>query len=173
MDASQRFGRFTSHSIALQAHVHLVVNDDPQVSFFCSANQRSTAEPIRMLQVFPPKVENLAFFSVKHHQVLVRPFAEFVQVSLDHPPIFWLGCFAPKFGVIGELGQSTPDSNVHIVNEDVEQYGSQDRALRDPTGHRSPRQLTSINHHPLGLTMEPIPEPEDCGGPKVVVSQFY
>uniref|UniRef100_A0A7M4EBZ6 Protein phosphatase 6 regulatory subunit 2 n=1 Tax=Crocodylus porosus TaxID=8502 RepID=A0A7M4EBZ6_CROPO len=31
MDARQHFGRFTSHSIALQAHVHLVVDDDPQV----------------------------------------------------------------------------------------------------------------------------------------------
>ena len=90
-----------------------------------------------MLQVFPPKVENPAFLGAKHHEVLVCPFAELVQVSLDHPPVFWCRCFAPKFGVIGEFGQSTSDSNVHI-NEDVEQYGSKDRALRDPTGHRAP-----------------------------------
>ena len=84
MDASQRFGRLISLSIALQAHAHLVINDDPQVSFFQvsffrSASQRSTAEPIRMLQVFASKVENLAFFGVKYHQVLVRPFAELVR----------------------------------------------------------------------------------------------
>ena len=121
MDASQRFGCFTSCSITLKAHVHLVVNDDSQVSFFCSASKSGTAEPVRMLQVF-----------------LICSFAEPVQVSLDHPRIFWCGCFAPKFGVIGKLGQSTPDSSVDIVNEDVEQYGSQDRALRDPTGHRTP-----------------------------------
>ena len=82
MDASQHFGRFSNRSITLQAHVHLVVNDDPQVSFFCSAIQLSTAKPIRMLQVFPPKVENLAFFGVKHHEVLICPFAELVQVSI-------------------------------------------------------------------------------------------
>ena len=85
MDASQCFASFTSHSITLKAHVHLVVNHDPQVPFIHSASQRSAAEPISMLQVFPPKVENLAFFSVEHHQVLVRPFHESVQICLDHP----------------------------------------------------------------------------------------
>ena len=91
-----------------------------------------------MLQIFPPKVENLAFFGVEHHQVLVRPFHESFQIHLDHLPILRYGCFTLEFGVIGKLGQSASDSKFHTINEDVEQYGSKDRALEDPTGHRAP-----------------------------------
>ena len=66
---------------------------------------------------------------------------ELVQVPLDCILSFWCVNCTTHIDVICKLAEGALDSIVFVTDEDIKQYWSQYRPLRDTTCHQSPSGL--------------------------------
>jgi len=58
---------------------------------------------------------------------------------------------------ICKLAEGAVNPIVYVIGEDIKQYWSQDRPLRDTTHHRLLPGHGAIDHHSLGVVFKPIP----------------
>ncbi|KAK4827201.1 hypothetical protein QYF61_015229 [Mycteria americana] len=130
------------------AHVQLFIRQYPQV-FLCRA----------ALNPFIP------------HTVMIPGIAP-TQVSLDGiPSLRHVNCTI-QFGVICKLAEGALDPTVYVIDEDIKQYWSQYRPLRDITCHRSPSGHGAVDHYPLDATIQPIPDALNSPPTESVSFQF-
>ncbi|RMC21736.1 hypothetical protein DUI87_02605 [Hirundo rustica rustica] len=83
----------------------------------------------------------------------------YVQVSLDGIPSFCCVSCTTQLRVICKLAEGALDLTLCVIDEDIEEPWSQDRALRDTTCHQPPPGHGAIDHNSLAAYIQPIPCP--------------
>ncbi|KAK4827038.1 hypothetical protein QYF61_013222 [Mycteria americana] len=100
-------------------------------------------QPVLIPGVAPTHVQDLALGLVEPHEVHMGPLLEFAQVPLDGIPSLRCVNCTTQLGVVHKLAEGALDPTVYVIDEDIKQYWSQYRSLKDTTCHRSPSlQLT-------------------------------
>lgn len=74
--------------------------------------------------VVPSQVQNFAHPLVVLHEVLVGPFLQPLEVSLDGCMALCVGHYS-QFGVLCKLAEGGLCLTIHVINENVEQAWSQ------------------------------------------------
>jgi len=84
------------------------------------------------------------------------PF-EFIRVPLDgFPALCCINCTS-KLGVITKLAAVALNPIIYVTDKDVKLYQSQDRPHRKTTCHWPPSGHRAIDHNPLFVTFQSIP----------------
>lgn len=74
--------------------------------------------------------------------LLLKP----IQVPLDGIPSFCHINHTTHLGVICKLAEGALNPTIYVVEENIKQYQSKDRPLRDTTCHRPPHGRRAIGH---------------------------
>jgi len=100
----------------------------------------------------------------------VGPLLQPVQVPLDgFPSLQCINC-TTQLGVVCKLAEGSLDSIVYVIDEDVEEYQSQDQALGDITCDWPPPRHRIID--PLAVTSQPVLNPMSSPSFKSIPLQF-
>ncbi|PKU40563.1 testosterone 17-beta-dehydrogenase 3-like [Limosa lapponica baueri] len=109
---------------------------------------------------------------VEPHEVHTGPLLKPVQIPLDGIlSLRHVNC-TTQIGVICKLAEGALDPTVYVIDEDIEQYWSQYRPLRDTTCHQPPSGHRAIDHYPLDATIQMIPHPLKSSPIKSISLQF-
>jgi len=87
----------------LVSHVHLFIQQYPQVLLSRAALHPLIVQPVLIVEVAPTHMQDLALGLVEPHEVHTGPFLELVQVPLDGIPCFWCVNCTTRLGVICKL----------------------------------------------------------------------
>ncbi|KAK4820994.1 hypothetical protein QYF61_009460 [Mycteria americana] len=126
---------FLGCECTLLAHVQLFIHQYPQVLLCRAALNPFIPQPVLMVGIAPTQVQDPALGLVEPHEVHTGPL---LQVPLDG--ILSLRCVnrTTQLDVICKLAEGALNPTVYVIDEDIKQYWSQYRPLRDTTHHRSP-----------------------------------
>ncbi|KAK4823100.1 hypothetical protein QYF61_025838 [Mycteria americana] len=127
-DAAQDTVGFLGRECTLLAHVH-----NPQVLLHRAALNPFIPQPVLIPGVAPTQVQDLALALVEPHEIHMGPLLELVQVPLNGIPFLRHVNHTTQLGVICKLAEGTLNPTVHVIDEDIKQYWSQYRPLRDIT----------------------------------------
>ncbi|KAK4828564.1 hypothetical protein QYF61_027533 [Mycteria americana] len=140
----------------LFTHIELVVHQDPQAPFHRAAPQPGRSLPVLHSWIMFSQVQGLTLVLVEHHNVLVSPLFQPIQIFLQGGSPFQSVHFPTQFGIISKLHQGTLDPIIQIAYEDIRQRWAQYRSLGDPTCDRLPVCKGAIYHHPREAVISPI-----------------
>jgi len=107
----------------------------PQVLLGRAALNSVIAQPVLIPGVAPTQVQDLALGRVEPHEVLADPLLKLIQVPLDDIPSLRHVNHTTQLGVVCKLAEGALDLTVYVIDEDIKQYWSQYRPLRDITSH--------------------------------------
>ncbi|TRZ08585.1 hypothetical protein HGM15179_018521 [Zosterops borbonicus] len=77
-------------------------------------------------------------------------------VPMDGIPSFCCVTCTAQLQVTCKLDEGALNPTVYVIDEDIEQHWSQDRALRDTTHHQPPPGYRTIDHNSLAVSIQPI-----------------
>ncbi|KAK4823284.1 hypothetical protein QYF61_000444 [Mycteria americana] len=143
----------------LLAHIHLAVNQHPQVLLCWAAFQPLFPKAVALHGVAVAQVQDLA---------LIQP----VQVPLQSLPTLQQINTPAQLGVICKLAESALDPFVQIIDKDVKQNWPQHQALGNTTCDQPPTGVNSIHHHSLGPAVQPVLYPAKSTPVQAMSSQF-
>ncbi|KAK4810846.1 hypothetical protein QYF61_008818 [Mycteria americana] len=146
-DAAQDTVGFLGCERTLPAHVQLFIHQYPQVLLLRAALNPFIPQPVLVPGVALTQVQDLALGKVEPHEVHMGPLLELVQVPLNGIPSFWRVNSTTQLGVICKLAEGALDPTVNVIDEDIKQYWSQYRPLRDTTP-RGPKLNTVFEVRP-------------------------
>ena len=92
----------------------------------------------------------------------VSPLFQPVEVPLDSSMTLWCTSHPSQFCNSSRLAEDTLCSIVQIINEDTEQYGTQNRPLGYNTTYWLPTRLCTTDHQPLSSSIHPVFNPIPC-----------
>ncbi|GAB0180776.1 cAMP-dependent protein kinase inhibitor alpha [Grus japonensis] len=118
--------------LAASHRSHPVAAPPPPLPKPCHANP---TQPLLILGIAPTHVQDLALGLVELHEVHMGPPLKPVQVPLDGIPSLRCVNCTTQLGVICKLAECALDPTVYVIDEDIKQYWSQYRPLRDTTCH--------------------------------------
>ncbi|KAK4812855.1 LOW QUALITY PROTEIN: hypothetical protein QYF61_022581, partial [Mycteria americana] len=120
----------------------------PKVLFHRAALNPFIPQPLLIPGV--PLTQDLVLGLVEPHEVRMGPLLKLVQVPLDGILSLRLVNCTTQLGVICKLAEGALDPAVYVSDEDIKQYWSQYRPLRD---------TTPVDRYSLDATIQPIPHP--------------
>ncbi|GAB0180669.1 cAMP-dependent protein kinase inhibitor alpha [Grus japonensis] len=126
---------FLGCKCTLPAHVQLFVYQYPYVLLCRAALNPFIFQPVWIPGVALTQVQNLALGLVEPHEVHMGLLLKLVQVPLDGILSLRHVNHTTQLGVICKLAESALNPTVHVTDEDIKQYWSQYRPLRDTTCH--------------------------------------
>ncbi|KAK4810853.1 LOW QUALITY PROTEIN: hypothetical protein QYF61_008825 [Mycteria americana] len=115
----------------LPAHVQLFIHQCPQVLLLRAALNHIIPQPVLKPRIAP--TQDPALGLVEPHEVHTGPLLQLAQVPLDDIPSFWRVNCTTQLGVICKLAEGALDLAVNVIDENIKQYWSQYRPLRDTT----------------------------------------
>ncbi|KAK4831204.1 hypothetical protein QYF61_016041 [Mycteria americana] len=122
----------------LPVHVQLFIHQYPHVLLGRAALNPIIPQPVLILEVAPTQVQDPALGLVEPHEVHTGPLLQLVQVLLDSMPSLRRLNRTTQLGVACKLAEGALDPTVYVTDEDIKQYWSQYRPLRDTTCHCTP-----------------------------------
>ncbi|KAK4818697.1 hypothetical protein QYF61_017918 [Mycteria americana] len=125
----------------LLAHVLLFIHQYPQVLLHRAALNPFISQPVLIPGVALTQVQDTALGLVEPHEVHTGPLLQIVQVPLDGISSLRRVSYTAQLGVVCKLAEGALDPAVNVIDEDIKQYWSQYRPLRDTT-------RSSGNHKP-------------------------
>ena len=134
-DAAQDTVGFLSCESTLPAHAQLFIYQYPQVLLLRAALNPFIPQPVLILGIAPIQVQDLALGLVEPREVHTDPLLKFVQVPLDVISSLRRVNCTTQLSVICKLAEGTLNPVVYVIDEDIEQHGSQYGPLRDTTCH--------------------------------------
>ncbi|KAK4817066.1 hypothetical protein QYF61_027095 [Mycteria americana] len=134
-DAAQDMAAFLGCECTLPAHVQLFTHQYPQDLLCSAALNPFIPQPVLILGVALTQVQDLALGLVEPHEVHMGQVLELVQVPLDGIPSLRRVNCTTQLGVIYKFAEGALDPTVYVIDEDIKQYWSQYRPLRDTTHH--------------------------------------
>ncbi|RMC09889.1 hypothetical protein DUI87_12676 [Hirundo rustica rustica] len=148
----------------LLAHVQLLSPVPPGP--FLPGHYPATPSPAyKGAGVYCGKMQDLALRLNKLHLVRLCPSIQPFQISLQSPPTFQQIDIRSQLSVIREFTNERFNTLNHIINKNIEQNWPQHRLLMDTTGAWLPAGCSAIDHHSLGLAIQPVPNPAKCSCP--------
>ena len=160
----------------LQPHIagsrDLLINQHSQVLLGKAALNPFIPLPVLISGVALTQVQDLSLDLVEPHEVHMGPLLELAQVPLDG--ILSLTCVdhTTQLAVICKLAEGAPDLAVCIIDEDIKQYWSKYGPLRNTTCHWFPSGHWSVDHCPLDVIIQLIPQPNKSLPIKSISLQF-
>ncbi|KAK4823973.1 hypothetical protein QYF61_008592 [Mycteria americana] len=100
------------------------------------------------------QVQDLALGLIEPHEVHKSPLLQLVHVPLDGILSLRRVNRTTQLGVICKLAEGALDPTVYVIDEDIKQYWSQYRPLRDITCHQSLSGNWVIDHYPLDVWID-------------------
>ncbi|KAK4832374.1 hypothetical protein QYF61_022229 [Mycteria americana] len=122
--------------------VELLINQHPQVLLLRAALNPFSAQPVFVLGIAPPHVQDLALGLVELHEVHTGPPLKPVKVPLNGIPSRQCVNCTTELGVIRMLAEGALNPTVHVANKDVKQHRHQ-----------------AVDCNCLSVTIQPIPYP--------------
>jgi len=169
--AAQDIVGLPGYESALLAHLWLFIHQYPQVLFGRVALNRFIPHPVLILAVALTHVQDLLLGLDEIRDVRMGSLLELVQVPLDGIPSLRSVDLTTPPGVICKLAERALNPTVCVTDEDIKQYWSQYRPLRDTTCHHSPSGHEAIDHYPLATTIQPILHPPNSPPIKTISPQ--
>ncbi|KAK4816126.1 LOW QUALITY PROTEIN: hypothetical protein QYF61_011362 [Mycteria americana] len=120
-DTSQDAIGFLGHLGTLLAHIHLAVNQHPQVLFRWAAFQPLFPKPVVLHGVVVTQVQDLALNLVEPHTIGPSPLIQPVQIPLQSLPTLKQINTPTQLGVFCKLTEGALDPFAQIIDEDVKQ----------------------------------------------------
>ncbi|KAK4831208.1 hypothetical protein QYF61_016045 [Mycteria americana] len=116
----------------LPVHVQLFIHQYPHVLLGRAALNPIIPQPVLILGVAPTQVQDPALGLVQPHEVHTGPLLESLWMASRPSGV------SPQLGVACKLAEGALDPTVYVTDEDIKQYWSQYRPLRDTTCHCTP-----------------------------------
>ncbi|KAK4816180.1 hypothetical protein QYF61_012470 [Mycteria americana] len=160
-DTSQDAIGFLGHLGTLLAHVHLAVNQHPEVPLCQAAVQPLFPKPIAFHGVTVAQGQDLALGLVEPHTIGLGPSIQPVQVPLQSLSTLKQINTPTQLGVICKLTEGALDPFVQIFDKDIKQDWPQHRALGNTACDQLPTGVNSIHHHSLGPAIQPVLYPAE------------
>ncbi|KAK4815356.1 hypothetical protein QYF61_001344 [Mycteria americana] len=126
---------FLGYECTLQAHVQLFIHQYSKVLLCRAALNPFIPHPVLIPGVALTQVKDLALGLVEPHEVHMDPLLELVQVPLNGILSLRRVNRTTQLGVICKLAEGALNPTVSVIDEDIKQYRSQYRPLRDTTHH--------------------------------------
>jgi len=102
------------------------------------------------------EVQDPAFGLVEPHTVGLGPLIQPVQIPLQSLPTLKQIDTPAQLGVICKLTEGALNTLVQIIDKDVKQGQTQNRALGNTTHDQLPAGFNSIYYHSLGSAIQPV-----------------
>ncbi|KAK4829782.1 LOW QUALITY PROTEIN: hypothetical protein QYF61_006581 [Mycteria americana] len=169
-DTSQDTIGLLGHLGTLPAHIHMAIDQHPQVLFHRAAFQPLCPKPVALHGVVVTQVQDLALGLVEPYTIDLGPSTHPVQIALL-PTLQQINT-PTQLGVICKLTESALGPLIQVVDKDIKQNWPQHRALRNTTCDRPPTGVNSIHHHSLGPAIQPVFYPAKHTHVQAMSSQF-